>query len=323
MTAHQEPLPSTLGGTSPGRTLKRYWLATRPPFLSASAAPVVVGSAFGFADAGRIDWPSALLALIATMLVHAAANVLNDVGDETSGTDRANVDRIFPYTGGSRFIQNQVLSLEQMRRFGLGLLGVGSLIGLVLAILVGPTVVLLGVVGAALATAYSLPPLQLAARGVGEIAIAVAFGVLPFCGAAWLQSGHFSGAAVLVSIPIAMWVAAILLINEVPDMAADTTANKRTWPVRVGTNGTRLIYIGLHLTAAFATTAAAALGLIHPLALLGLGAVLLMGLIAARGIVAETDRRARLTASIEATLRIHMMGSLTVLLGILLTVHWA
>jgi 1,4-dihydroxy-2-naphthoate octaprenyltransferase len=318
MIVQQEPLPTTLGGVTLGRTLKRYWLATRPPFLSASAAPVIVGSAFGFLTAGRFAWLPALLALITTMIVHAAANVLNDVGDEASGTDRANVDRIYPYTGGSRFIQNQVLTLEQMRRFGLGLLAVGALLGLALAAIGGPTVILLGLVGALLATAYSLPLVQLAARGVGEIAIAIAFGVLPFCGAAWLQTGSFSGAALPLSAPIAMWVTAILLINEVPDMAADRSANKRTWPVRVGESGTRWIYLGLHTIAAVTALAAAALRLIHPVALLGIAAVAVMAAVAARGIVAGTDRRARITASIEATLRIHLLGSITMLLGVLL-----
>jgi 1,4-dihydroxy-2-naphthoate octaprenyltransferase len=318
MIVQQEPLPTTLGGATLGRTLKRYWLATRPPFLSASAAPVIVGSAFGFLAAGRFAWLPALLALITTMIVHAAANVLNDVGDEASGTDRANVDRIYPYTGGSRFIQNQVLTLEQMRRFGLGLLAVGALLGLALAAIGGPTVILLGLVGALLATAYSLPPVQLAARGVGEIAIAIAFGVLPFCGAAWLQTGSFSGAALPLSAPIAMWVTAILLINEVPDMAADRSANKRTWPVRVGESGTRWIYLGLHTIATVTALAAAALRLIHPVALLGIAAVAVMAAVAARGIVAGTDRRARITASIEATLRIHLLGSITMLLGVLL-----
>jgi 1,4-dihydroxy-2-naphthoate octaprenyltransferase len=318
MIVQQEPLPTTLGGATLGRTLKRYWLATRPPFLSASAAPVIVGSAFGFLAAGRFAWLPALLALITTMIVHAAANVLNDVGDEASGTDRANVDRIYPYTGGSRFIQNQVLTIEQMRRFGLGLLAVGALLGLALAAIGGPTVILLGLVGALLATAYSLPPVQLAARGVGEIAIAIAFGVLPFCGAAWLQTGSFSGAALPLSAPIAMWVTAILLINEVPDMAADRSANKRTWPVRVGESGTRWIYLGLHTIATVTALAAAALRLIHPVALLGIAAVAVMAAVAARGIVAGTDRRARITASIEATLRIHLLGSITMLLGVLL-----
>jgi hypothetical protein len=81
-----------------------------PAFFPASVAPVVVGSAWGFHVARQFDWIAFLLGLAATVCVYFASNVLNDVGDDAFGTDRFNDDRIFPYTGGSRFIQNGLLS---------------------------------------------------------------------------------------------------------------------------------------------------------------------------------------------------------------------
>ena len=78
------------------------WAATRPRFLGASLLPVLIGSAWGWRSADRIDLPAALLAVMATLLVHAASNVYNDVTDEELGTDRANTTRIPPFTGGSR-----------------------------------------------------------------------------------------------------------------------------------------------------------------------------------------------------------------------------
>jgi 1,4-dihydroxy-2-naphthoate octaprenyltransferase len=46
------------------------------------------------------------------LLTHAAVNVINDVADHHNGTDAANTARLFPFTGGSRFIQNGVLSVS-------------------------------------------------------------------------------------------------------------------------------------------------------------------------------------------------------------------
>jgi 1,4-dihydroxy-2-naphthoate polyprenyltransferase len=318
MNVPQEPLLATLAGPSFGRTLKRYWLAMRPPFLSASAAPVVVGTAWGFAASGHIDWPRATLAIIATLLVHASANVLNDVADDESGTDPINAERIYPYTGGSRFIQNRVLTRIQMRRFGLALLSASLLVGLSLAFLAGPVIVALGVFGVALGTLYSLKPVQLAARGLGELTIAITFGVLPFCGAAWLQSGAFDVLACVVALPIAMWVTAILLINEVPDIAADRHAGKRTFPVRFGIDWTRRLYFGLHLVAAITASAAVALNAIHPVTLLASAALMFLASQAARAIRLPLDR-GRLTDSIESTLRLHLLGAIALLAGILLT----
>ena len=95
----------------------------RPKFFPASVLPVLAGSAWGFMVAGRFDLSVFILALLATVCVHASANVLNDVGDDAGGTDRRNEDRIYPYTGGSRFIQAGIMSPGGMARLGISLIG--------------------------------------------------------------------------------------------------------------------------------------------------------------------------------------------------------
>jgi len=310
MSQPVEPAIATLGGSALGQVLRRHWLAMRPAFLTASIMPVVVGTAWGRSAAGELDATPAVLALAATALVHAGANVINDVGDELGGSDPVNTERIFPYTGGSRFIQNGVMSLSQMRRFGVGLVAAAMLLGALLAWLEGPTVVALGVVGIVLGIAYSLPPLKLASRGIGELTIALGFGVLPVMGAAWLQSGAFDVDALLVSVPTAMWVTAILLINEVPDLRADELAGKRTLPVRFGIGGTRVIYLSLHAIALGTIVAMVLRGQLHAVALVL--PVLLFGLAAAatRGIGKPSGpSRDALRGSIEKTLGIHALGS--------------
>jgi 1,4-dihydroxy-2-naphthoate octaprenyltransferase len=311
MASPAEPTADTFAGNNLSQVARRYWYSMRPAFFPASVMPVVVGTAWGQAAAGHLDLTPALLALAATALVHGGANVINDVGDELGGTDRANVDRIFPYTGGSRSIQNGILSLVQMRRFGWALLAVATLLGILLAVLKGATIVWLGLAGIALAVAYSLRPLQLAARGIGEIAIGIGFGVLPVMGAAWLQSGVFDTAALLVAVPTAVWVTAILLINEVPDLRADAGAGKRTLPVRIGIDGTRAVYIALHAGALLAAIALVLRGELHWLVLTGSAALFAMALAAARGIREPTDAtRDALRGSIEKTLAMHALGSL-------------
>jgi 1,4-dihydroxy-2-naphthoate octaprenyltransferase len=311
MASPAEPTADNLGGTTPSQIARRYWLAMRPAFFPASIMPIVVGTAWGQAVAGHLDLLPTILALAATALVHAGANVINDVGDELGGSDRANVERIFPYTGGSRFIQNGILSVSQMRRWGILLIAVATLLGVSLAAIKGSTVVWLGLIGVALAVAYSLRPLQLAARGIGEIAIGIGFGVLPVLGAAWLQSGVFDSAALLVALPTSAWVTAILLINEVPDLRADAAAGKRTLPVRIGIGGTRIVYISLHAVALLATILLVIRGELHWAVLFGSVALLAMAFVASRGIGEPTGpTRDGLRGSIEKTLAIHAIGSL-------------
>jgi 1,4-dihydroxy-2-naphthoate polyprenyltransferase len=310
MSPASEPLAVELLGSSPGRVLRRYWGAMRPAFFPASVLPVVVGTAWGHAVSGSLDLGVAALALLATMLVHAGANVINDVADEQSGTDRTNTERIFPYTGGSRFIQNQILSAAAMRRFGLGLLVAGFLCGVWLSWLKGLLVLGIGLAGIALGTLYSLRPVQLAGRGVGELTIGVAFGLMPVAGAAWLQSGTLDFAAVFISIPVALWVTAILLINEVPDIRADAAAGKYTLPVRVGVGGTRWIYVGLHFGALLAIAAAVAAKWLSPFALIAPPLLFALAVVNSRAIRPVSQGREALKGAIERTLAIHALGCL-------------
>lgn len=319
-TTISEPSAAALAGQSPGRIARRLWLATRPKFFPASVLSVVFGTAWGFAAAGSLDIVAAVLALLATMAVHAGSNVINDVGDELNGTDRQNESRIYPFTGGSRFIQNDIMSVDQMRRWGVGLFVIALVPGFALFLMKGAGVLVFGLTGVALGTLYSLPGIQLSGRGIGEIAIAIAFGVLPVTGAAWLQTGAVDAGTILVSIPISCWVAAILLINEVPDREADQAAGKHTWPVRFGLAGTRWIYLFLHVAAAAATIAAIWLhvlplwGLVVPILLVG-GAIKAAGLI-----VSAADNADGFTVGIKMTLGMHTVGALW-LTGLVLIAH--
>jgi 1,4-dihydroxy-2-naphthoate octaprenyltransferase len=309
-----EPRLEDLAGDEPGRKARRLFLATRPKFLTASVLPVVVGSAWGAAVAGRLDLLAAALAVLATALVHAASNVLNDVGDDVTGSDPINDGRIYPYTGGSRFIQNRIMSTGEMNRWGFALLAAALVPGLALTWLAGPTVLLFGLAGIAVGVLYSLPAVRLSARGVGELCIAIAFGLLPVCGAAWLQSGDVDWHTVLLAVAAGLWVTLILLINEVPDRKADAASGKRTLVVRLGVDGARHVYQGLHIVA-FACVAALVLaGSLPWWVAVGAVAVLAGGLRAAAGIAEPLDRAA-LTRSIETTIKLQALGSVLLILG--------
>src|SRR5208282_36903 len=126
------PSPA-LAGPGIAAAARRVFLATRPAFFIASAMPVAIGTAWASAAYHRFDGMLFALALMATLLAHAAANVYNDVGDDLIGADAGNTQRIYPYTGGSRFIQTGLFSRAQMTRLALGLAAAALLLGLRLA----------------------------------------------------------------------------------------------------------------------------------------------------------------------------------------------
>lgn len=304
------PKPDEFMGPDRSLVIKRLFHATRPKFFPASLLPVIAGSAWGYGVAGRFDALVFLVALVATLCVHAGANVLNDVGDDAGGTDRRNDDRIYPYTGGSRFIQSGIMSAAAMARLGVSLLAVAAVAGLYLLSIKGIMILWFGVIGVALAVLYSLGPLRLSSLGLGETAVGVAFGVLPVSGAAWLQSGVIDTNLILFSLPISAWVTAILLINEVPDIVADEATGKRTLPVRLGHDGAALLYALIHL---FAAAIVAWLSVFGPLpigTILVPAALLVLAFKAAGAIRRGVGDRPRMTKAIEATLAIHTIGAI-------------
>mgnify|MGYP002084384524 CR=1 FL=1 len=304
------PLPEDFSGDSVAAVAKRLFHATRPKFFPASVLPVLAGSAWGFAAGGAFDFTVFALAMLATVCVHAGSNVLNDVGDEAGGTDRRNEDRIYPYTGGSRFIQAGILSSAAMGRLGISLLAIAAIAGLALLALKGAMVLYFGLAGVVLGVLYSLGPWRLSSMGLGEAAVGIAFGVIPVSGAAWLQGSALDSTLLIFSLPISAWVAAILLINEVPDIRPDAATGKRTLPVRFGLDGTALVYAALHLAAVAAVlylTVSDALPLLAPVVPVALLFMTARSAIAIRRGIAERDAMRR---AIESTLAVHTLGSL-------------
>ena len=68
------------------------------------------------------------------------------------------------------------------------------------------------------------------------------FGVIAVTGTAYLQSGHWSTLALLLSIPIGLLVTNILVVNNLRDLPTDLAAGKRTLATRIGDRGTRIQY---------------------------------------------------------------------------------
>jgi len=304
------PVAEDFAGESLSRMAKRAFHATRPKFFPASVLPVLAGTAWGVYAAGSLDISLFVLALLATVCVHAASNVLNDVGDETIGTDRRNDQRIYPYTGGSRFIQTGILSQSRMARLGVALLVVAAVAGLALFFEKGPTVLWFGLAGIALCVLYSLGPVKLSTLGLGETAVAIGLGVLPVTGAAWLQGASIDTSLLLYSLPVSAWVAAILLINEVPDIEADGACGKDTLPVRLGLGGTSRLYLATHagaLLVILALTVLGSLPLLAPLVPAGLMVLAWRASVAIKTGIAD---RESMTQAIESTLAIHTVGCL-------------
>ena len=205
---------------------------TRLPFLTATIVPVVLGIVIA-ASHGAFDLAAAALTVIGASFVQLGLNVANDVFDSVQGADEANVTPT-QFSGGSRVIQYGLVSLRQMATLATAFYVAAALIGLVLLATHGSVALLvIGVLGFIVSLGYTAPPLKFVYRGLGEVAVAVGFGPLMLLGAYVVQTGGtLAWEPFVASIPVALLVALILYVNEIPDRRGDAYAGKRTLPVR-------------------------------------------------------------------------------------------
>ena len=213
--------------------LSRWFAATRPAFLSVTAVGVLIGLAVSIHEQHFDSFGLGVLTLVFALLAHAGANVVNDYHDAVSGCDAANTDRIAPFTGGSRFIQNGLLTPRQIHHFGYALLASVIPAGLWLITQSGTGLLWIGLAGLFCGWAYSAPPLKLQSRGLGEVAITLAW-LMVVLGSDYVQSKTLSMTAWMAGLSYAPLVANVLFINQIPDRTADRIAGKDTLIVRFG-----------------------------------------------------------------------------------------
>ena len=228
-----EPSVEIFHGQTLVNRIVTYVAATRPPFITASILPIVAGLGLVWGETGQLNFSLAVLTVLNIVLIHAGANVLNDYFDSRNGTDAANNNRLFPFSGGSRFIQNGVLTEEQTFRFGFVLMMMGAALGVAMTVITGPFILIIGLFGGLLAIFYSAPPC-LACRGLGDLVILICFGILPVVGAVFIQVAEVMPVAIWLGTVIGCFVSAILWVNSIPDIEADRKAGKMTLPVRLG-----------------------------------------------------------------------------------------
>ncbi len=286
---------------TPARRDWRRWLrALRPGFLLLAVVACALGIASARWDGVPLQASLAAVTLVLALLAHAAVNVYNDVADADNGSDAMNVGRIAPFTGGSRVIQDGDLSVVQMQWLAGGLAALALAGGLALVAVRGPGLICIGLAGALLGWSYSHPGIALMGRGLGEPTVIGAW-TLVVIGADFVQRGDFAATPLYAGLGLSLLAASILLINQVPDMAADAACGKRTLSVLLGPRVACRVYAGL-LALAYLWLLASVMLERLPLAALSACGALPLGLLGWRVFAKHVaDGQTRLLPALQAS----------------------
>jgi len=230
----------------------RAWKeAVRPLSLTASLIPLLLGGAIAFYTIHTFNIMLFLLTLIGGVMIQAGTNMINDWKD--AERDNENVEGIRPFTGGSRMIQLGLVSRSDMGFFGIVLCTISFLIGAYLVAVSGWGLVPLIFYGLFAGLFYTGEKGKFSlinlAPGIAEFLIATTFGVMMTMGAFYVQTGFYSWQAFLISLPVAIFISNVLLINQFQDAASDMKSDKNTLVVRLGKKKAKNILIGCFIVA--------------------------------------------------------------------------
>jgi len=241
--------------------VREYASVARAPFLLLPPTLVAAGAAAAAWD-GAFFWARTLLALIGLVALHMAVNILNEWSDMRTGIDLET--QRTPFSGGSGTLPAGGMGSKAALVFGLICSGVGLMIGLWFLWKVGWILLPIMLAGAVAVLTYTD---VLARIGVGEIAAGFGLGAGPVIGAALVQSGSWSDAAVAASIPAFFMTFNLLLLNEFPDEEADQGGGRRNLVILLGRRTAAWIYVAAGLATPAAVIVAVVVGALPALCL--------------------------------------------------------
>ncbi len=297
--------------------VKKWIKAIRAPFFTASAIPVLVGTALAWNMTGKFSLYKFILVLVGVPLFNAGTNLANDYYDHKTGNDDINTS-LTPFSGGSRVIQDGVIPAKHMLIGSFLFFGLGSVIGLYLnAITPGNLVLYLGIFGLLSGFLYTATPVLIGYRGVGELVVGLNLGTLTIIGSYFVQAHTVSWPVFWMSLPIGFLVAAILYINQFPDYEADKAVDKKHLVVRLGKR--RAVYgYYLLIAATYLVIAGSVLfSMVTPFALVSF-LTLPLAIGAVRILKSDYDKIAELIPAQAKTVQTHLFTGLLLSLGLVI-----
>ena len=233
------PAPARID-VRPG-SLDAWRIAVRTRTLWIATVPVFVGTSIAYLGSGAVDVLFASLALVASVLLQAIANLQNDVGYTARGAETGT------RVGLPRATATGLLTPREVRLAIVLAVAATILVGLPLVARWGLPVLMMGLASVTAALAYMGGPRPIAYTPLGELMVFVFFGLVAVAGSGYIQLGEVTPALAIAGAAIGSLAAAVLVVNNHRDIVHDAGTGRRTFGVLFGERASSVLYSALML----------------------------------------------------------------------------
>lgn len=241
--------------------LKTIIKLAEPKTFTASLLPVCLASAYSYMAFDQFSIVKFIVLSIGMMLVQAATNMINDYFDYKRASDAAD-------KADEKALANGDISLKGLKKLILITIALALSIGIYYALTESLWILLVIAVSMTVSFYYSGGKMPLCHTPFGELAagLTMGFGIIPTV--IFIQSGVLSPATVATAIPTVLFIAALLLSNNLSDHKEDTLAGRKTSVILLGTEKATWLWLSLMLGMYIVTAVLSFMGIYDYLVLL-------------------------------------------------------
>jgi 1,4-dihydroxy-2-naphthoate octaprenyltransferase len=213
----------------------KYWIqAARPKTLLVSMAPVILSVALSYLFVD-INWPAALICLVFAVMAQILSNFVNDYADGIKGADNERL-------GPQRMVASGLIAPQKMRQ-GIIVWGVLTfLIGCTLLYYGGWILLPFGIVILLCALAYSAGPFPLSRHALGDVAVALFYGIAPVALTFFIQTGFVNNQIIIAGLAMGVIANNLLIVNNYRDAELDAKNGKKTTVTVLGKQFMKWVY---------------------------------------------------------------------------------
>ncbi len=242
--------------------LKNWIIVAHPWAWSASMSPAIVAYSFIFflfktgGYVGDVNWLNGAIGFIGMLIFHLSGNLMSEYQDYINGVD------VKEKTGPPRLIVQGVFKPKTILYYAIVMLSIGILIGTYLFIKTSWPILILGIIGIISVVYYY----KFKYVALGELLIYICYAMAVPMGIAFVITGQLIWATLLVAAPTGLLVVGILHANNTRDVNQDKAANILTRSMKLGLEGSQIVYQTLVLVAYLLIAVMVTINLLHPLA---------------------------------------------------------